>query len=288
MAHPVPVDQCDVVNKETLTAYREKEATWYQWLRTDEHHPIWPQIYTMVVNDITFRTIAYAADHDKESALHNNLVRQAFTQGYLATQGLTIRRLTEQSRDVISLPRLLRDVKNNLRMITREVYVSGTGLPYESDFRPHVRFDQLAGTRSDRRQRQDRIPARVIGTIESWLDIDEIGEVVDWSHKFLAHAADFQRNRVDLSAISPTMDKIAAAQKAIVRAAEAVSAYILHMPSHMAVVPVYQFSKFWRFEQFVSTETIAEAAILWNSLEDDRNNWTQGVYEEPLLRTSAT
>jgi hypothetical protein len=287
MVDPVPVDQCDVVSKETLTAYREQEATWQQWLRTDEHHPIWPQIYTMVVNDITFRTIAYAADHDKESALHNSLVRQAFTQGYLATQGLTIRRLADKRRDVISLPRLLRDVKDKLRLITREVYVSGTGVPYESDFRPHVRFDQLAGTRSDRRQRQDRIPRRVIDIIESWLDIDEIDEVVDWSHKFLAHAADVQRNPVDLTAISPTMDKIAAAQKAIVRAAEAVSAYILHLPSHMAVVPVYQFSKFWRFEQFVSSETVAEAAKFWNSLEDDRNNWTQSVYEA-LLSTSAT
>ena len=81
------------------------------------------------------------------------------------------------------------------------------------------------------------------------------------------------------------MEKIAAAQKAIVRATEAVSAYILHMPSHMAVVPVYQFSKFWRFEQFVSSETVAEAAKFWNFLEDDRNDWTQGVYEA-LLNTS--
>jgi hypothetical protein len=287
MTDPVPVDQCDVDHKETLTAYRAKEATWHQWLRTDEFHPIWPQIYTMIVNDITFRTIAYAADHDKESALHNDLIRQAFTQGYLATQGLTIRRLTQQGGHVISLPRLLKDVKENLRLITREVYVSGTGLPYESDFRPHVRFDQLAGTRPDRRQRQDRIPRRLIGSIETWLQIDEINEVVDWSHKFLAHAADFQRNPVDLEAISPTMEKIAAAQKAIVRAAEAVSAFILYMPSHMQVVPVYQFSKFWRFEQFVSSEAVAEAVKFWNSLEDDRNDWTQGVYEA-LLNGLAT
>jgi HEPN superfamily AbiU2-like protein len=287
MADPVPVDQCDVVQKEILTAYREKEATWHQWLRTDEYHPIWPHIYTMVVSDITFRTIAFAADHDKESALHNNLVRQAFTQGYLATHGLTIRRLTDQRSDVISLPRLLRDVRGNLRLITREVYVSGTGFPYESDLRPHVRFDQLSGTRSDRRQRQDQIPRRVIDIIESWLNIDEIDQVVDWSHKFLAHAADVQRNPVDLNAINPTMEKIAAAQKAIVRTAEAVSAYILHMPSHMDVVPAYQFSKFWRFEQFVSSETVTEAAKFWNSLEEDRNKWTQGAYEA-LVSISAT
>jgi hypothetical protein len=182
---------------------------------------------------------------------------------------------------------LLRDVKRNLRLITREVYVSGTGLPYESDLRPHVRFDQLSGTRQDRRQREDRIQPRAIETIEKWLNVDEVTEVVDWSHKLLAHAAYVQRNPVDLNAISPTMEKIEAAQKAIVRAAEAVS-YILHMPSHMEVVPVYQFSKFWRFEQFVSPETVVDAAKFWNSLEDDRNNWTQGVYEALILNKSAT
>jgi hypothetical protein len=198
MAESVPVDQCDVDGKEALKAYREKEAIWYQWLRTDEHHPIWPQIYSMVVNDITFRTLAYAADHDAESGLHNNLIRQAFTQGYLATQGLAIRRLTERDRNVISL----------------------------------------------------------------------------------------QRDPVDLNNIRPTMDKIAAAQKAIIRAAEAVSAYILHMPSHMVIVPVYQFSKFWRFEQFVSSEIVKKAVKFWNCLEDDRNSWTQDVYGE-LLNASA-
>ena len=222
-------------------------------------------------NEITFRTIAHVADNDKESALHNQLIRQAFRQGYLATQGLAIRRLTDDHRNVISLPRLLRDVKDNIRLITREVYVAGTGLPYDGDFRPHVRFDQLSGTRADRRQRQDRIPRRVIKTIESWLDIPEIKQVVDWSDKFLAHAADFQCNPFDPSTLHPTMEKIAAAQKTIVRATEAVWAYVLHMPIHMAIIPVYQFSKFWRFDQFVPEKIVKEAAGVWNSLEDERN-----------------
>ena len=78
---------------------------------------------------------------------------------------------------------------------------------------------------------------------------------------------------------SPNVRENRRRPKAIVRAAEAVSAYVLHMPSQMDVVPAYQFSKFWRFEQFVSSETVADAAKFWNSLEDDRNKWTQGVYE---------
>jgi hypothetical protein len=264
MPDPVPIDQCDVLVKETLKAYREKEAVWHQWLRTDEHHAIWPQIYAMLLSDLTFRTIAHAADNDKESALHNRLIRQAFTQGYLATQGLAIRRLIDDDRNVISLRRLLRDVKDKIRLITREVYVAGTGLSYDGDFRPHELFDQLSGARTDRRQRQDRIPPKIIERIESWLDIPEIGEVVDWTHKFLAHAADFQRNPVDPTTLHPTMEKIAAAQKAIVRATEAVWAYVLQMPGHMAIIPVYQFSKFWRFDQFASAKIVDEAAGVWN------------------------
>jgi hypothetical protein len=277
-----PVEKCDVQNKDALRAYREKSAIWYQWFRTDEHHAIWPQIYSMLVSDITFRTIAYAADHDKESALHNQLVRQAFTQGYLATQGLAIRRLTDKDRNVVSVPRLLRDVKDNIRLITREVYVAGTGESYDDDFRAQMRFDRISGTRPDRRRRDDRIPIRIIDTIAGWLDIPEIEQVVDWSHKFLAHAADFQRNPVDPSALIPTMEKIAAAQKAIVLVTEAIWAYVLDMPGHMAIIPVYQFSKFWRFDQFVSSEIVDEAAGIWNALEEERNGWTQDVHKRLL------
>jgi hypothetical protein len=36
-----PIDQCDVVDKKALTAFRNRRRNWLVWLETDEHHAIW-------------------------------------------------------------------------------------------------------------------------------------------------------------------------------------------------------------------------------------------------------
>jgi len=53
-------------------------------------------------------------------------------------------------------------------------------------------------------------------------------------------------------------EKIAAAQKAIVRGTEAVSAHILHMPSHMAVVPYTNSVNSGGLNNFAASKTVAE------------------------------
>jgi hypothetical protein len=69
-----PIDQFDIVNKEALDAYRSKAAKWHRWLRTDAHHAIWNQIYSMLIEDLTFRSLAAAAEFDPESALHSPIL----------------------------------------------------------------------------------------------------------------------------------------------------------------------------------------------------------------------
>jgi hypothetical protein len=87
----------------------------------------------MLLEDMTFRTLAAAAEADKESALHSPILARGLLQGYAATQGLSIRRLVDTTKSVISLRRLLIDIKNNLHLLTRENYVSGGGLPFDPD-----------------------------------------------------------------------------------------------------------------------------------------------------------
>jgi hypothetical protein len=63
---------------------------------------------------MTFRTLAAAAEADKESALHSPIIQRGLLQGYAATQGLAIRRLVDTTKKVISLQKLLDDIKNKL------------------------------------------------------------------------------------------------------------------------------------------------------------------------------
>jgi len=311
MGTPVPpVEHCDVFDKGALTSYRATTAEWWRWLKTDRHHALWPQIYSMLLEDLTFRSLAAAAEADKESALHSPILARGLIQGYAATQGLSIRRLVDTTKKVISLRRLLIDIRNNLHLLTRENYVSGEGLPFDPDgvmqeylaggaagrfwapntgnaaFYPsslaHTAFDQITGVSPGSRSRTDRIPRRLIDTLESWLKVKEISEVVDWSNMRVAHAADEAAHQgVDFAALTPTMGKIATAQRKIVRTAEAISAYILRGPIHGSLVPVFQYSQFHRFDMVMrDPQAVKIAQERWHELAEERDQWTDGLLRE--------
>lgn len=281
----LPVKQCDVCDKLSLASYRAKTAKWWRWLRTDDHHALWPQIYRMIIADMTFRTLAAAAEADRESALHSPIIMRSIVEGYAATQGLAIRRLVDNKN--ISLRRLLRDIKQNIHLITRENYVSGKGLRYDSDvsIEAHCRFDQLAGTQPGPRNRADKISKRLIATLESWLNAREMGDVVTWTNMRLAHSADQEAHPdVNFATLAPTMDKIETAQRHIVRAAEAVSAYLLRGPIHFSIVPVFRYSQFFRFEMVVrDRQAVKKAQERWHELAKERDDhWTQGLLGDLL------
>lgn len=114
----------------------------------------------MLIGDLTFRTLSAAAEADPESALHSPIIMRGLVQGYAASQGLAVRRLVDKSRKTISLRKLLDDIRDQIRLITRENYVSGQGVSYNSDeaFLAHAMFDQLAGTQPEARRREDENP----------------------------------------------------------------------------------------------------------------------------------
>jgi hypothetical protein len=304
-----PIEQCDVLDKASLASYRTKAEKWWRWLKTDDHHALWPQIYSMLIGDMTFQTLAVAAEADKDSALNSPIIQRGLLQGYAATQGVAIRRLVDTSKKVISLRKLLDDIKNNIRLLTRENYVSGSGLPYDADravregltnnaatgfwantgqmafmrsMQAHGAFDRLTGTQSGPRDRSEKIPKRLIDTIETWLKEKEIEDVVDWSNKCIAHAADQASYQgINLAALAPTVGKISIAQRHIVRAAEAISTCLLRGPIHGQIVPVFQYSQFSRFEMAGrDPQAIAKAKQRWNELAKERDQWTSGIWDE--------
>ncbi|MGF6312579.1 hypothetical protein ABIB82_006472 [Bradyrhizobium sp. i1.8.4] len=110
--------QCDVPQERraALEAYRAKRREWLAWLDTDEHHAIWTTISGMVWTDVSFRTLAQFAAEDETSCLSNTLVAEQIISGHVATQVLAIRRLVDNRRDVISLRRLIKDMRSNFSL----------------------------------------------------------------------------------------------------------------------------------------------------------------------------
>jgi hypothetical protein len=190
-----PIDQCDVKDKDRLKRYRELCKKWLVWMQADPNHPIWSQLFKIVVNDLAVRTLAAAAEDDAQSPLHNPLLVRTILEGHQDAQILGIRRLWDNRTDVISLRRLVKDIRANLDVFTREIYVSGGGLLYNPSSETVIasvtgagyvsrsspilgplqtekaqqRFNRLSRITADRRDRTDRIPNAFIDPLRTIL-----------------------------------------------------------------------------------------------------------------------
>jgi hypothetical protein len=74
----------------------------------DKH--IWPQIQTMMLNDAYFKLMVHARELTGE---FNGPIAGLIEAGYVTSQTITIRRLCDGRRDMISLRRLLVEAKAN-------------------------------------------------------------------------------------------------------------------------------------------------------------------------------
>lgn len=312
-----PVEQCSVEDKSALIKFRAKRLEWLSWLNTDEHHAIWKQITATAWNDAVFRVLNEArnpADGDQVSAT-NGMLGRFIDQGYVSTQVLAIRRLVEVPKpskkrpaDIISLPRLLEDIRAYRPNLTRELFVSYDGLPYEWEAvrdkwyaenpisgegsgylrlpstgadafdmarRQHETFDWLSDTPVGQRNRNDVISEWVFDRLDAALNDESITQIVALSHKFLAHAADGpSRSAASLQELGLTLEMVASAHKAITLVAQAVSILLVDGSSHLGTVPTAQFNQFAGLEHpYVTSGGISHLRKRWHTHSQAREDW---------------
>jgi hypothetical protein len=69
---------------------------------------IWPQIWKLLLDDAYFKLVGRARELTGKL---NGSIAQIILDGYLTSQTVTIRRLCDRRKDVISLPRVLTEAK---------------------------------------------------------------------------------------------------------------------------------------------------------------------------------
>ena len=310
------VAQCDVAvdRRAALQSYRDKRRLWLSWIDGDEHHAIWTVLSSMVWTDVAFKTLTQFAVEDENNPLNNTLLGQALIDGQIATQVLAIRRLMDNGNsDIISLRRLVKDLRRNFNLFTRENYVCFDGLPYDYEAvqykellahankgpfwgqtsgpgahgtsrMAHEQFDRLAGIDPVQRSREDRLPLSLLATIERWLDGSGADELAQWSHAYLAHAGGPEA-RKRIADLVVTGNKITDAIKALARVTEAISAWLLFAGgrSH-SLMPVAQFNPFDRLDKPIMGAGGEDSAHrLWDRLSDERNRYLDGVEDELIV-----
>lgn len=303
---------CDVRAKQRLRKYREKLTLWYEWMSGDSEHSIWKQIYIMLWNDAVYRMFndakGIAANHPSAAVGFNSPVSRFMDQGYVATQLLAIRRLVEKNErdDAISLRRLLRDMKANCDLLTREIYVSHDGLPYDpapgkAEFfreivdgkretcgrmetkgpkawaasqRAHRSFDKLSGA-TVKPKRNDRIDSKILDKLSSQLGA--CSGMTTIASAFIAHAADAsRRNQITPAERSVTLEKISLAQKAICRVASYVYGPILYIGgSSLLPTPQYNFMESLD-KPWITSENIPLLRQCWEKHRKKVESWVEG------------
>jgi hypothetical protein len=308
-----PIAQCDVApeKRAALESYRSKRRLWQSWIDTDEHHAIWQVLSSMVWTDVSFKALTHFAVDDENNGLNNTLLAEALLDGHVATQVLAIRRLMDNgSSGIISLRRLVKDLKRHFRLFTRENYVCFDGLPYDYEAAQqkemmehvgkgsfwgetsgprahttsrmaHEQFDRLADIDPAKRNREDRLPPSLLTMIERWLDDSGGDDLKEWSHVYLAHAGDPER-RKRIADLRVTADKITDAIKALARVTEAISSRLLCASGRTSsLMPVAQFNPFEKLDRpIMQAGGEADAYKVWHQLSDERNRYLDGVEAE--------
>ncbi len=272
-----PVDECDVCDLKRLRQFRDKRAEWISWLRSDDPHSIWKQFHALFWDDVLFRTVndlrRQALDRPSEGVGFNGAVLRLFDAGFVTTQVTTIRRLTDpQPRDpkkgVISLRRLVKDIRASRELITRELYVAYDGLPYDparvrnawiekkvaagtlngmqwsSTSGPrawgasemvHENFDKLSkSSQPDSRSRADLIAPDWFDWLDSRLDI--CADIRKYTDKFIAHAAEpSSRAGLTEAQTGVTLDCLRLCHRAIRQVAAFINGPILGDDFYVAV-----------------------------------------------------
>ncbi|MBB3916022.1 hypothetical protein [Rhizobium fabae] len=281
------------------------------WLDDDPDHAIWSTVHELVWRDTQFATIAQLARDNPDGPLNTSLIAEALIGGQVAQQVMAIRRLTDRTRNRISLWRLITDVKGSLHLMTRENFVCHDGLPYDyaavsaaeradrvpgiafwgptsgpkawcTSARAHEQFDRVAGISPDDRQRDDVIPKSVFVRLENMLASSGASRIADWSHAFLAHAG-AQVDRKSVDNVKVGNDKISAAIRELTRITEYLSSEVLWIGGYgSSLISTAQYDVFEKLENPVAPQDRQQdAAAVWQQKTSDWDEALAGV--EDLL-----
>ncbi|MGH9622143.1 MAG: hypothetical protein ACRD45_20865 [Bryobacteraceae bacterium] len=310
----VPEGECDVLNRGNLESYRALYRKWMAWYEfaPDNPNTIEGQIINMTFHDLTYRSITSvrgSISPDTKVAARSNALIYLIDTGYLANQALAVAKLVDEGSDVISVRRLLKDIKRKREVLTREIYVAGFGDPYNPDARrenvdesdpsvriwgfeapslsrwlysydAHKRFDQLAGVSLAQRTRNDLIRPVIFDRIDNWLSIAEIKQLKTLRDNFFAHAGDALKHGRPTTMQSVRFDQLDRAQEAVIRAERAITDCLLNYRIARNVIGIPPLGIFSGLDAPYSTNEAENAMhACWDQLETQREGWKDGIWK---------
>jgi len=279
-----------------------KIKMWEEWLLGDDENSVRRQIFGMIWNAAVFEIVKTAHNQafkrGGESALPNWAVSDLILYSYFETQVSAIMRLLDDRNqpDIISLKRLVKDIKDTQWCLTRKNYLDAFGLPYDYEDRlvtanihndqnefdryaraksMHERIDKLVGI-SDKAQRKptDAIRQRLLEWIYNRLETTELIDIRDYRHKFVAHAAiPESRKWKDTKDYKISLGKISQAHKIICETTAFIAENIL-CKNIMQFFPHSARDVFENLDKpFATHENMSTLQEQWDRYENSTKEW---------------
>ena len=222
-------ENLDIENKELFPQFLIERNKWLSWFENDLEHSITNQIYRMLWDDAVFRLInemrRIKINSQTESTGINTDVSHFIDRGYVNLQATSVRSLIGKREDVISLSRVIKDLKKNIILVTRENYVCFDGLKFnpnanETDLKEiftierHKSFDRLCGNQGKKKQRNDLINPKIFAKLTN--ELNKCNDIKKFTDKFIAHKADSTslKNLVN-DQLGVTLDRVSQCHQAI-------------------------------------------------------------------------
>ena len=301
-----------------MATFTELHERWLYWLKNDPVQSIRSQINGMMWDDAIFRALNEARSYTTggEWLSQNGMLARFIDSSYVAGQTLALAKLVDRRPDVISLGRLVAELRQHRECITRRDYLAIADLPYDYEpvaraamerilqsskngvsfsyestsgqeawsvaKRQHEVFDRLSKTSPSQRKPEDCLSEVVLQKLEACLEEPEIKRVVQLRHKFIAHVAD-QRSRASALNLPGglTLDGIASAHRMVFRVAAAISGFILYDDGYSNPIPVPQHDQFAYWNRGLApTEKLENLHQHWSDHEEQRSNWAHGLLDE--------
>jgi hypothetical protein len=316
----VSVEECDVEDKERLTAFRERADGWIHALDQDDENSVTAQIFTMMGDDAKWRALneARRLAANRADAGTSGIVASLLDRGYVAGQVIAISRLIEvgnarqPARQVNSLRRLVEEITANRELLTREVFVSRDGLPFSYETirhhwpaatagtsagaywtnegqtqwimaqMQHQLFDRLSGQKPTDRSRNDLIEKSFFDRLSEALNDPIFSDIIELRHKSIAHAADaFSRSKAKNLRKGMALDDFAKAHFLLLGVFQVVAVGLLYQSWLTSPIATPQFDIFEHLDlPIVAPDDVARLHEFWDSHTGEREDWMNEAFDK--------
>ncbi len=294
------ISSFDVHDKKKLALFINKRKEWQRLLLDSSHPSVYKQVTHILWNDAIFRKFNEARrltiERNSPNFSLNGPLLRILDEEFVVFQVMAIRRLTDRKfRDpqkaIISLIRLIDDIKEHKNLLTRENYICCEGTVYaEPDSmddlsnwvdwkRKQSNFDIMSSISEDKRDRLDKINISLINRLEENLKVCKV--IRKYANKFIAHASDPQTNpEMSEKEKKITLDKLDECYRAIARTASFLGAVLLY-EYPLGGIPTPQYDNLKNLDKaMISKADMHKLRMFWKERFQEVDDWDNNLWPD--------